>query len=119
MSKAHAEHNAALCEKLNREGGFNDWVVTTAFYAALHFVHSKLFGKPGESFHTYFNSLGPSKSNKHRETINLVYSRTKFGAEYEHLHDMSHTARYRNYQISKTMVDASTRNLSIIKANCV
>lgn len=37
-----AFHNKELSEQLYTDGKFLDWANTIAFYAALHFVHSKL-----------------------------------------------------------------------------
>lgn len=39
----HGEHNESACELLNLNGKFPDWTITTAFYASLHFVTSKIF----------------------------------------------------------------------------
>ncbi len=43
MRREHAEHNEALCRHLIAQGGFNDWVITTAFYGAMHFVYHQCF----------------------------------------------------------------------------
>jgi hypothetical protein len=42
-SFAHGEHNEKACDLLALNQGFPDWVITTAFYASLHFVTSKIF----------------------------------------------------------------------------
>jgi len=39
----HAEHNLKLANKLLEEGEFLDWVVTSSFYAAIHYCRYKLF----------------------------------------------------------------------------
>ncbi len=43
MRKKHAKYNELLCEVLAEDGRWDDWVVTTAFYSAMHFVEFKLF----------------------------------------------------------------------------
>jgi len=45
MRLEHGEHNEGLCDHLLTfdNGKYNDWVVTTAFYACIHFVEHKLF----------------------------------------------------------------------------
>lgn len=68
MSKEHANHNAELCDLLLNNGRFNDWVVTTAFYAALHFVNYILFplkfqDKTFYNFNKYYSSLDSKKAN--------------------------------------------------------
>ena len=39
----HGEHNEAACAMLEVTKKFPDWTITTAFYASLHFVSSKIF----------------------------------------------------------------------------
>ena len=39
----HAIHNKEACEYLSKEPKFSDWVITTAFYSALHFIDYKIF----------------------------------------------------------------------------
>jgi len=41
--RKHAIHNEQVCDYLLASNEFHDWVVTTAFYAALHFVQSDIF----------------------------------------------------------------------------
>lgn len=38
MSKEHEQHNEELCDFLIADGKFTDWIVTTSFYSALHYV---------------------------------------------------------------------------------
>ena len=37
-SLAHAKHNERVCNYLGRSADFGDWVITTAFYSAMHYV---------------------------------------------------------------------------------
>lgn len=39
----HGEHNEEVCDLLALNQKFSDWTITTAFYAALHFVSYKIF----------------------------------------------------------------------------
>ena len=41
--KAHADHNYEVCTHLLERGGSDDWVVTTAFYACLHYALAYIF----------------------------------------------------------------------------
>lgn len=43
MRKQHAIHNEEACDFLLSSNKFNDWVITTAFYSALHFVQHEIF----------------------------------------------------------------------------
>ncbi len=107
--KTHSEHNYQVCEFLLSDGRFYDWVVTTAFYSALHLVQEKIFPFSDEekytyhSFKQYFSkSLQKGiKISKHQSTIKLVEQRINgAGNLYRSLHDMCLTCRYRNYHVS-------------------
>lgn len=39
----HGQHNEEVCDLLLLQKKYPDWVITTAFYAALHFVSYKIF----------------------------------------------------------------------------
>ena len=43
MKQEHAKHNEDACHYLNQSGKYNDWVITTAFYSAMHYVQYELF----------------------------------------------------------------------------
>jgi hypothetical protein len=123
--KAHAIHNAKVCAFLNDANDYPDWVVTTAFYAALHFVQHEVFpGSMGNrtyvSFENYYNGHyghTQNKPNRHRSTINLVYSEigTDAGVIYEWLHDACRTARYRNFNTSPSVAKASMERLEELR----
>lgn len=77
MRKEHGEHNEKLCDHLLSNGNYNDWVVTTAFYAALNFVKYQIFpftwkGKQYNDFETYFNQAENRGVDKHESLKNLV-----------------------------------------------
>jgi len=82
MRRKHAEHNEALCRHLLAQGQFNDWVVTTAFYSAMHFVYHQLFPlKVGSTnypdFNEFYHREGRTRygrsSSKHDVTVNMVF----------------------------------------------
>ncbi len=39
----HANHNKEVCDYLSKNPNYSDWIITTAFYSALHFVDYKIF----------------------------------------------------------------------------
>lgn len=107
--KTHSEHNYEVCEFLLSDGRFYDWVVTTAFYSALHLVQEEIFPFSDDeaytysSFEQYFDKQLKDgvKISKHQSTIKLVEQRIKgAGNLYRSLHDMCRTCRYRNYHVS-------------------
>lgn len=107
--KLHSQHNYEACEFLLTDGRFYDWVITTAFYSALHLVQEHVFPFRDEEGFTYSNfeqyyskSLKEGlKISKHQSTIKLVEERINgAGNLYRLLHDMCITSRYRNYVVS-------------------
>ena len=123
----HAAHNEAACDLLNTSGAFPDWVITTAFYAALHLVYEKLFpltekGATFNSFDQYYASgyarKGPAdKLSKHEATVDLVKSHLPAIASYYRLlKDSCHNARYRNYVVKPYEAAVARNQLQSIEA---
>ncbi|HEY5325673.1 MAG TPA: hypothetical protein VIJ27_01630 [Mucilaginibacter sp.] len=122
MSLAHAKHNEALCNKLNDEKVYFDWVVTTAFYSALHFSEYQLFPfsiGPTEypDFDVYYGVFKSLRDNKHDARKRLVYSNihSKAGSAYNWLKDLCWTARYYDYDISIAEANESVNKLNTLK----
>ncbi|MCE6988982.1 hypothetical protein [Dyadobacter sp. CY323] len=128
MSREHAEHNEKACDHLltgpNEEGvSFHDWVVTTAFYSAMHYVQHEIFPlQVGDnvyrSFNEYYlkNFKGSEKPSKHTAIAELVkiHIYNAYSA-YKALIDSCHTARYTDYQTSEAVAVAARRRLSQVK----
>ena len=103
----HALHNERVCKCVD-EGGFNDWVVTTAFYSAIHFVEHEIFP---------IGNLDGSIKYKLRS--DLVYRHLiSVAGEYNWLKNTSWTARYNKYQISDKMKKKAKDCLQSIKGVC-
>ncbi|MNE72730.1 hypothetical protein D3C80_1686970 [compost metagenome] len=122
MSKQHAEHNEKVCDLLIADGKFNDWIVTTAFYSALHYAQNEIFpyetgGVTYRNFNHYYSSLPNSKASKHTVTLRLVGSEMSVCEQsYRWLLDACHTARYKNYNISKKKASTAKSKLDKIKS---
>ena len=125
MKKEHAEHNERVCDYLlASEGKYNDWVVTTAFYSALHYVQHEIFpldigGVEYLNFDDYYgkNFRAARNTNKHVETINLVKVHFSLGlSNYKFLHDACMNARYKNYVVSPEYADTCRKRLTQLKA---
>ena len=124
MRLSHAEHNEALCNLILKDGNFNDWAITTAFYAALHFAQHKIFPfKQGRKVfkdlnHYYFQHLVKSgkRISKHQTMIGLVRSSLpKSYSSYRWLLDASQTARYNDYRVSKEKAFKSWERMQLVK----
>jgi hypothetical protein len=128
MSKAHAEHNEKLGLVIDALNNYDDWVVTTAFYACIHFVEYKLFPltENGTTYHTfnkYYNDIilaGGKRTSKHNVKLSLVKSYLPaVGANYKRLMDNCFTARYNNYLVGKTLSQIAVSDMGYIKSACI
>ncbi len=125
MRKAHAIHNEDACNFLLNSGKFNDWVVTTAFYSSLHYIHHEIFPLEHKNttftnFNGYYDVMyGTSINNrpsKHNVTIELVKNKLPNCSRfYRWLHDECSNARYKNYKVSENIANQSKRYLDNIK----
>jgi len=122
--RSHAVHNEKACDYLLKSRQFNDWVVTTAFYSALHYVRSVLFpltinGTTYNNLDNYFYVLRNKPHNnlsKHQIIIQLVNSNLKsVASHYRWLHDSCMTTRYNDYQVSDKKAKTARKRLSQIK----
>src|ERR1700709_1747985 len=105
MRKIHAQHNLDLCLDLISKGGYSDWVTTTAFYSAVHFVEHALFPLIENSVeYTTFDDYYSTKQfviSKHKVKSNLVFKYINHvGAIYKGLLDECNNARYIDYQVT-------------------
>jgi hypothetical protein len=125
----HALHNEACCNFLKADGLYLDWVVTTAFYAALHFLKHKAFplnedGQTHADFDSYCNYLKKrhhinSTIHPHEVLRSLAERRfPKITVEYENLFDLCRTARYHNYKLDERFVKEALNDLAAIKKFC-
>lgn len=103
MKKKHAVHNEEVCDFLLASKKYNDWVVTTAFYSALHFVQYEMFpltykGIKYKDFNIYFAMVMKRNNrslSKHKATIELVKRKLpSCVSHYRWLHDACMNARY-------------------------
>jgi hypothetical protein len=124
----HALHNEEICELLANTK-FKDWVVTTAFYSALHFVRHKIFpfkqstGK-GEtfkidSFYQYMKAFNPKRVGKHELILDLVRTHCPAAySDYQWLFDTCMNARYHHYKVSEKVANKALEKLQSIKKVC-
>ena len=143
-SLSHGNHNKALSKQLFEGGTYYDWVVTTSFYASLHFVkhiafpgfkddifidkklHSQSFKSFDEYETAYCEDLKNNKIQKRRSKHNLMIKiafkcirDNGLAAKYKGLKDVSDTARYLQYQTSYAVAEKAFKDMELIakKAN--
>lgn len=128
MRKEHAIHNEKACELLFKQKEFNDWVVTTAFYSAHHYLLNEIFPitehkKTYESFDTYYYQVFKKKkkngkSGKHAAVKKLTSEKVNSCSEYYNwLFDACMGARYRNYKIGDKVAETARKYLLTLKTN--
>lgn len=124
MKGKHAAHNEKACDYLLKSRLFNDWVITTAFYSALHYVQDEIFPltedrKTYNNFNIYFYKVlkkQNSKLSKHEATIQLVNLKLKSASSYYRwLHDSCMTTRYKNYIVSDDKAKKAREYLDALK----
>lgn len=126
---SHAKHNHDLCKEIHSKGGYADWVITTAFYSALHFVSYRIFpikqkDSNGNSFELKtldeYYRFKKLDCGKHPALADLVFSHfPQISPEYNWLMDICQKARYHNYQMSHDEGKKAIELLELIKANVV
>ncbi|NLW30304.1 MAG: hypothetical protein GXY77_02480 [Fibrobacter sp.] len=107
----HANHNKEACEHIGTVQKYPDWMITTAFYSALHFIDSKIFPTDIEcnnkkikcsSIDNYFAILKRRSADippKHviRKQLACKQMNSDISSRFERLSNASSTARYSNY----------------------
>lgn len=103
--RQHARHNEEVYTHIRDETKFTDWLITTAFYTAVHYVESFLFPFEDfddtviESIHDYHK--GNNFSSLHVSRDQLVKSRmSDVHGSYKRLQDLSKTSRYKEYEFT-------------------
>jgi len=122
--RAHADRNEKLCDLLLEKGGFDDWVVTAAFYAAIHLVDHQIFPLTVgvepifANFNQYCNrkitGMAPHKVRRHLVTVHLSACADAF----DWLYDACQNSRYNNYQVPTGFAAQAKKKLTEIKKVC-
>lgn len=123
----HAVHNSKACDLLCQDGNFPDWVVTTAYYAAIFFADAKLFPlqighEPQFStFNQYLiRRVAAGKTGKPHE-IRLELVRQHLPSCYyqlKWLYDACDGARYNSYRVPSAIAVAARSRLEEITKQC-
>lgn len=122
MKRQHAEKNEKLCRKLYGEGEFLDWVITTAFYSAIHYIDEKLFPvlylPPSVEFKNVEEAQNYLRSrSRHQAREQLVkVSFPEICADYIYLEKACHNSRYKNFKVNEKEAELAIEALDRIKA---
>lgn len=125
-----ATHNEKVCGYLSKKNDFSDWVITTSFYSALHYVrhlilpyrHNTIHSGEKEfaDFESLFSNLKRSNEGRHgfqNRIVNEKFHSIRF--EYQRLYELSNEARYVNYKYIREDAVSAQQYLKKIKDFCV
>lgn len=120
--KAHADHNRDACDHLIGKG-FDDWVITTAFYSAMHYLCHNIFpvtigGTLYQGFDQYCEDR--SRETKHHLMLEVVNTtcQNRIYDSYRLLYEKCMNARYDDYLESSSYAGACRAALSRIETYC-
>jgi len=121
--KTFGERNKTLSDELLRGNTYFDWVITTAFYSAIHFVEDHIL--PQKINDTTCEHISEVKTvykmeGRHAARERLVFSFTnpEVGARYKWLDDKSRNARYKTYKVQNTEAQKAKEYLTYIYKFC-
>lgn len=125
----HARHNKEVCDYLDANTSYNDWIITTAFYSAMHYVLSKIFpladknryGKNTtfDTFDGFCAHFKVKNGEKHRIVADLVsFNCNAVSPDYDHLKSLCWTARYHSYQFNRRTAKSALKSLKSIHRLC-
>ena len=124
MKKEHAERNEQLNDKLIAENIYKDWIVTTAFYSAIHYAEYRIFSASRIFFGKTVRNLEeahfaiPYQNRKSRhETRGALVKIYLYNVQvqYDFLRKQSQTARYIDYRVSQSLATQAKGCLNKIK----
>lgn len=125
----HALHNEEVCDSLNIHKKYTDWIITTAFYASLHFVSYKVFpfkhpiqGHPDKIINTIeeWQSHKSFTSNKRHDLLSQLVSKycLDVSEKYDWLLSLAKTSRYHQYYFDVQISDQAVRYMKDISKSC-
>jgi hypothetical protein len=122
----HALHNERTCKYLDKKPSYTDWVITTAFYSAYHFLQHKIF--PLKTVDNLKDTIPDFNRycivnhivNKKHHHFNLLVNATpeNIAGCYKSLKNISWTARYNQYEFDRNISNEAKSNLKVIKEFC-
>lgn len=121
--KIHGERNKKLSHELFSGKIYYDWVITTAFYSAIHFVEDKILPctirtKDCKSINDVKDAYRMNGRHSSRERLVFDHLPLKIAAKYKWLDDKSRYSRYTTFKITSTEADKAQQYLNEIFEEC-
>jgi len=118
------QRNKDLCAELHKQGKYYDWVVTTAFYSAIHYIEGKILptkvnNKQCANIFEVKDAL--AVDGRHQARSRLVHKCSKnfqIAAAYDWLDEQSRNSRYKTYKVNKNIADKAVYYLNLIADYC-
>ena len=121
--REHGERNQKLAKDLFGGKVYYDWVITTAFYASIHFVEDKIL--PCTVNGNSCKNINDVKSayrmkGRHSSRERLVYDKLPLviAVKYKWLDDKSRYSRYTTFKVTVTEADKAKQYLEEIYKEC-
>lgn len=121
--KEYGDRNRALSQELFEGKKYFDWVITTAFYAAIHFVEDKIL--PCKISAIECKNIGDVRSaykmnGRHSSRERLVFDNlpSSTAARYKWLDDKSRYSRYTTFKVTSAEADKAQQYLKEIYKVC-
>jgi hypothetical protein len=121
--KDFGKRNQDLSNFLLEGKKYYDWVVTTAFYSAIHYVEDFIF--PSKVMGRECNDISDVKraykmDGRHAARERVVFEKINpaVGARYKWLDDKSRNARYKTYKLQSSEALKAKEYLDYIYNNC-
>ena len=119
-----ARQNEEASRFLAQNNRHPDWVITTAFYSALHYVEYKAFpfnaeglSNPLRDIRDYRDWIGVRSLHKAREQL-VRRHHPQIRTPYEHLSQTCHNARYTPQSFDQNEANLALRYLEQIREYC-
>lgn len=117
----HANHNEKTCNYLKKHVQYSDWVIITAFYAAMHYVRHLMVPQvinetECNDFEKIFllkKSIGEGRHGFQSSWVAINHA--GISVEYNRLYEMSEFARYHNYEFTREESRRAFGYLEVIK----
>ena len=125
MSKKriHGERNQKLSDELHGGKIYYEWVITTAFYSAIHYVEDSIL--PCEVASKTCKNINDVKkayrmNGRHASRERLVFEKLTIdiGAKYKWLDDKSRYSRYTTFKVTSAEAEKARQYLNEIYKAC-
>ena len=125
-SLEHANHNFALYKELINLKKYDDWVITVAFYAALHYIDHKIFpiqesSNPNNKTYPNFNKYYTEHrfSSQHNVRSDLVRTLLpNIFPYFEILKTAARESRYEDYNPKTQTIQMVIQSINQIRKTC-